>query len=63
MNDEQKPVGEMDKGKAEGQAQLTIVQAGVEGKRYITSKESRDKIIEVNSVLLIVLERHTSGEY
>lgn len=51
-----------DKGTAEGQTGLTLVQAGVGGKRCLSSKGSREKIKEVNSVPLMGLERYTLGE-
>lgn len=40
MNDEQKPVGEMDKGKAEGQAQLS---AGWSGRKEVYNKQRKQR--------------------
>lgn len=60
---EQEPMGKGDKGTAEGQTGLTLVQAGVGGKRCLRSKGSRDKIKEVNSVPLMGLKRYTLAEY
>lgn len=60
--DEHEPMAKMGKDKEKGQAGFTLVQAGMEGKRWARSKGRRDKMIKINFVLLTGLERYTSGE-